>query len=216
MIAKVMSVYRGEESLAESFWLWLFSPLVLIFGLVDRIWSHSIAIWNFNPSTFSMSLSILRVLLLALLFFFGIGVVRSARAAKSRVLAMLATAAVVLLCAAASALVLSDKFRSDSPSEREINFVVRNLNTQFPQPLAPLGTWERLAYSNQVLSARFELDRSVADRIAWDRVRSAFVTFACKLWTNKFEDSPLRKFEGDFYSGTTLFQTMSVTRAECR
>src|SRR5258706_13520648 len=68
MIAKVMSVYRGEESLAESFWLWLFSPLVLIFGLVGRIWSHSIAIWNFNPSTLSMSLSILRVLLLALLF----------------------------------------------------------------------------------------------------------------------------------------------------
>lgn len=216
MIAKVMSVYRGEESLAESFWLWLFSPLALIFGLVDRIWSHSIAIWSFNPSTFSLSLSILRVLLLGLLFFFGIGVVRSARAAKSRVLAVLATAAVVLLCAAASALVLSGKSGSDSPNEREIKFVVRNLNAQFPQPLAPLGTWERLAYSNQVLSARFELDRSVADRIAWDRVREAFVKFACKLWTNKFKDSPLRKFEGDFYSGTTLFQTMSITRTECR
>jgi len=228
MLAKIMSVHRGEEGLAESFWLWLVFPVVLLFVAADLIQSNSLTFFELSQRTesisvvgmrfdnlFSVVLAFLRLLLLVLAFFFAIGVVRSARAASSRVSSLLAIVGAILMCAAVSAVVLRVEFREGSPDQGQIGFVVRKTNAQFPRPLGEWGTWQRLEYSDQVLSARVELDRSKVDRIDWDNVRAASTIFACRLWKDLLTDSPVRKFEANFYSGTTLFQSISVSRSAC-
>jgi len=227
MFAKIMSVYRGEESLAASFWLWLICPLILIFGLEDLVQSNSIAFIELSRRTesisifglqfdhlFSFTVASLRLLLLALVFFFSIGVVRSARIAGSRAVGLLATVGALLICVAVSAAVLKPQFQG-SPDQRQIGYTVRKLNGQLPQPLGEWGTWERLNYADRVMSARFEMDRSKVDRIDWDRVRLTFVNLSCRIWKDNLSDSTVRKFEGDFYSGSTLYQTLSITPSEC-
>jgi len=228
MLAKIMSVHRGEEGLAESFWLWLVFPVVLLFLAADIIQSNSLALFELSQRTesisivgmrfdnlFSRVLTILRLLLLVLAFFFAIGVVRSARVASSRLSSLLAVGGAILMCAAVSAIVLRVEFREGSPDKNQIGFVVRKTNAQFPRPLGEWGTWQRLEYSDQVLSARVELNRSKIDRIDWENVRDASTVFACRLWKDLLTDSPVRKFEVDFYSSTTLFQSISVSRSAC-
>lgn len=228
MLARIMSVYRGEEGLAESFWLWLVFPVAVLFLAVDLIQSNSLALFELSQRTesisivgmrsdnlFSVVLAFLRLLLLALAFFFAIGVVRSARVASSSVSSLLAIVGAILMCAAVSAVVLGVEFREGSRDQGQIGFVVRKTNAQFPRPLGEWGTWQRLDYSDQVLSARVELDRSKIDRIDWDEVRDASTDFACRLWKDLLSDSPVRKFEANFYSGTTFFRSVSLSRSAC-
>src|SRR5215471_1175194 len=214
-----MSVYRGEESLAQSFWLWFVSPVVLIFGFIDYVMSNSIAIVEFDRSSYANLLYGLRIFLLASLFFFGIGVVRSARLGTSRLWGILATAAVVLLCGAVSARVL-DVFAPAALSEDQITRLAKRMNAQLPRPLElkveGIASWQGIEYKDRVLILRYQVDRKLAERVAWDRAREEFVEKTCTMWKANFRNTPTRRIDSRFFSGSTLFQSISISPSECQ
>jgi len=127
--------------------------------------------------------------------------------------------AVTVCYCVASALILQAGCSPAAPDQEDIRLAVQDYNKRFPRPLSIWGTWQRIDYSDGVLSARFEVNRSTIDDLDWDKARARFVKIICTAWKDDFKwkewFSLVRKFEASFYSGTTLFHRISITHAAC-
>src|SRR5258706_10341072 len=96
LLSKVASVHRGEETLGNTYWLWLWLPCAILALLFILVSVYSIPLVLVSPKLLYALLYPLQIVTIAVVIYFGIGVFRSSAKAKSRFWAGVANVVVAL------------------------------------------------------------------------------------------------------------------------
>lgn len=214
-----ISAHRGERPLGETYWLWLVLPgaavrLVLIlvsFNSLSLVLSIGVPLYN-------VIILSLQALYLAWLYYFGVGVLKSARLSKSKFWAGLAVVLVWISFVVSPLIVLknfSDAFKIGGNSE-DILAELPALNAQLPKRLNIATTLEKVSDFEKTVTYRYVIDQKSVGKINWAKLSDNVLKNQCPTFDPEFESGSLSSVRDEYFSelGQAL-QTIEVTHHKC-
>ena len=215
LLSKAVSVHRGQMPLGETYWCWLILPQLCITALFLIISLNSFALLKLNSALYYGPVFFLQVLLVAILFFFGIGVLRSARTARSRVWANIASILVVIGFITTPVQLLSDWFGIGSPDESEIGRQIGLLNAQLPRRLDQITTMDKIEYSDHVLYYHYTIDAAAIEKVSFEALQALLVKGGCQDWKRDLDNGTFSRIDYQYSGGGRLLRTISIMASSC-
>lgn len=212
--SKVIAAHRGEDTLAATYWLWYVLPLAL-FNVAEKSLSfNSISLLLISPALYDGLEIGLLVGYVGWLYYFGVGVLRSAKSSQSSRWAGLAKFFVILAFVAVP-IQMADAWFGPTDNN-EIARGLETMNAQFPKRVDPITTIEHVEYAGGEIHYRYTIDDSAVDRMNWELLKQNIIKTACASWISDFKNGTVSKVTYGYTSaGGKYLQTLTLAASDC-
>lgn len=219
ILSRAKSAHRGERSLGETYWLWLVLPAAAERLVLALISFNSLSlVLSIGLSLYDVIVVSVQALYLAWLYYFGAGVLKSARTAESKFWAGLAVALVWISFVISPLIVLknfSDAFSIGGSSE-DILAELPTLNAQLPKRLDSATTLEKMSYSEKTVTYRYIIDQKSVGKINWATLTQNVLKNQCPTFDSEFKSGSLSSVQDEYFSESgQALQTIEVTHHQC-
>lgn len=183
----VRAAHRGERSLGETYWLWLVVP-----GLVARAALYMLTLNSLpllEEHLFYVFVFAIEFVFLGWLYYFGIGVFRSARHAESRFWGVVACLLVGLGFVVSPVRVGADLLSSFGIGlgSASLQSQVDVLNAQLPRRIDAVTTLLHVDYSGEKIVFQYRVDPSVSRDSDWLNIDRRALHDTCGTYRGQFE-----------------------------
>jgi hypothetical protein len=213
-LAKARRAHRGELGLGVTFWLWFWLPL-MVFKLGTVVLGfNSLHLNDIDPSSRLYNGLLYGVAGLAVVQFvyFGIGVLKSAGHAKSRVWGFLARAAVVIGAIGAVLSLVQSFLPSNAADLRES---IAMLNAQLPRKLTEEVVLDRVSYENAAITFHYAVTLPPDRTASRENVQKSFREGMCEDFKAELGSRALTRIGAIYTINGRDEIRVSLTKQDC-
>jgi hypothetical protein len=218
ILSRAVSVHRGDRSLAESYWLWLVIPSAVVRALIVAVTYNSLSLILSGAFVYYIAVFGLQILFLAWLYYFGVGVLRSAKNAESSFWGGLAAVVVWLSFVVSPAIVGKNILDAIAGREstQDLAVEIARLNAQLPKRIDSATTLEQASFSEKTIVYKDVIDQRAVANVKWALVEQSVLKNQCRTFAGSFATGTLTAVQDRYFSeaGSALF-TVNVTPQTC-